>query len=316
MNEIIHQAADIIQKGGLVAFPTETVYGLGADAFNALAVARIFEVKNRPKFDPIIVHIDHMDWLKKICHSVDQRVYQLAEKFWPGPLTMIFAKQACIPDIVTAGLKTVAIRWPAHPMAQKLIQLSKTPIAAPSANPFEYLSPTTAEHVRKQIGHKIDFILDGGPCQIGLESTILDLSESVPVVLRPGGLSVEEIKKVIGTVQVSGLDQSIKAPGQFHKHYSPRTPLKLMDQWDEIKDFLEPNKKFGLLTLKGTDAISQYFSKIEILSRNGNMQEAAANLFAALHRLDQAGLDLIFAEKVPESGLGVAIMNRLHKAAH
>jgi L-threonylcarbamoyladenylate synthase len=194
-------AADLLKKGGLVAFPTETVYGLGANALNSHAVARIYEVKNRPRFDPVIVHISSLADIRQLCLSVDKRAKKLMERFWPGPLTLILPKSSMVPDIVTAGLPTVVVRMPSHPVVLELIKEADIPIAAPSANPFGYLSPTTAEHVKEQIGEKVDLILDGGKCPIGVESTVIDLTESEPSLLRSGGLPLEEIEQVIGKVK-------------------------------------------------------------------------------------------------------------------
>ncbi len=304
--ENIRRAAEIIKKGGLVAFPTETVYGLGASAFNPKAVARIFEVKRRPMTDPVIVHICEFKELEKLCSKIDERVKKLAKAFWPGPLTVVLPKSKNVPDIVTAGLDTVAVRMPSHWVARKLIKLAG-PIAAPSANMFSKVSPTRAEHVEEQLGDKIDLILDGGKCEVGVESTIIDLSEERPVILRPGGVSVEDIRRVIGDVDVKTVSERPKAPGQMKKHYSPNTPLKIV--YGEIK----PPKglKAGLLAFKDP---KPGFAKVEVLSPSGDLREAAANLYDALHRLDKAGLDVIVVEAVPEKGLGRAIMDRLRKA--
>ena len=193
--ENIKLAGKIIKEGGLVAFPTETVYGLGANALNPYAVAKIFEVKKRPTFDPLIVHISKIEWLEKLTTQVDEKALKLIEKFWPGPLTLVLPKSNIVPDIVTAGLPTVAIRMPSHNVALALIENAETPISAPSANPFGYISPTTADHVERMLGDKIDLILDGGKCPIGIESTVLSLIDEEPKILRPGGLPVEEIEK-------------------------------------------------------------------------------------------------------------------------
>lgn len=309
--EIIKEAAAIIRKGGLVTFPTETVYGLGADALNPLAVVRIFEVKNRPRFDPLIVHIADFSSVEKLCSSVDERARKLMEKFWPGPLTLVLPKTQVVPDIVTAGFPTVAIRMPAHPVALRLIEEAGTPIAAPSANPFGYLSPTTAEHVREQVGKKVDLILDGGKCPIGVESTVIELTGKEPLLLRPGGLPIEEIEKVIGKVKISTTSPKPRSPGQLTRHYSPRTPIRILkDRKFEVKT----GKRVGLLSFKSPKKSLPY-EVVEILSPQGDLQEAAANLFSCLHKLDRAGLDIIFAEPVPEVGLGRAIMDRLYKAA-
>ncbi len=308
--ENIKLAGSIIKKGGLVAFPTETVYGLGANALNPYAVAKIFEVKNRPTFDPLIVHISKIEWLEKLTKEIDERAFKLIEKFWPGPLTLVLPKSQIVPDIVTAGLPTVAIRMPSHPVALALIESSETPISAPSANRFGYISPTTAEHVEKQLGDKIDLILDGGRCPIGVESTVLSLIDDEPAILRPGGLPVEEIEKVMGKVKIQTKSEKPLSPGQLLKHYSPRTPVKIFKSIDEIKE----NENIGILLFKKLD-VDIKAKHIEILSETGNLVEAAGNLFSALYRLDEANVDIIYAQEVPEVGLGLAIMDRLRKAS-
>jgi L-threonylcarbamoyladenylate synthase len=310
-DENIKLAGSIIKKGGLVAFPTETVYGLGADALNPYAVAKIFEVKNRPKFDPLIVHISKFNWLEKLTEKIDEQALKLIEKFWPGPLTLVLPKSEIVPDIVTAGLKSVAIRMPSHPVALALIDSAETPISAPSANPFGYISPTTADHVEKQLGDKIDLILDGGKCPIGVESTVLSLLDE-PTILRPGGLPIEEIEKVIGKVKIQTKSEKILSPGQLQTHYSPRTPVKIFSTIEEILDKRIENA--GILLFKKYD-FEVKAKHVEILSEKGDLVEAASNLFSALHRLDEAGVDVIYAQEVPEVGLGIAIMDRLRKAS-
>ena len=309
----IRQAAEIIKKGGLVAFPTETVYGLGADAFNALAIARIFEVKRRPHFDPLIVHVASYGGLKKLVTGIPSDAKRLVDRFWPGPLTVVLLKREEVPDLVTAGLPTVAIRMPDHPMALGLIQESECPIAAPSANPFGYLSPTTADHVRDQLGNQIDFILDGGPCEVGVESTIISFSGTKPRLLRPGGVPLEEIESIIGQVEIHPrVEDKPLAPGMLPRHYAPRTPI-LLDWEDKTFDF-NRDKKIGLLVFQ-EPRWSFKFHHIEVLSKKGDFREAAANLFAAIRRLDELNLDLILAETIPEVGLGRAIMDRLRRAS-
>jgi L-threonylcarbamoyladenylate synthase len=312
-NKAIRQAAEIIKKGGLVAFPTETVYGLGADAFNPIAVARVFEVKQRPYFDPLIVHVASDGDLGKLVTGIPSDAKRLIDRFWPGPLTVVLLKKEEVPDIVNAGLPTVAIRMPKHPVAMRLIEQAGCPIAAPSANPFGYLSPTRAEHVRDQLGDQIDFILDGGPCEVGVESTIISFFEKRPRLLRPGGVALEEIEAIIGSVEAKGLKKvKPSAPGMLPKHYAPRTPILL--NWDE-KDFdSHKDKKIGLLAFRGPRR-SLEFAHIEVLSKKGDFREAAANLFSAIRRLDALNLDLILAESVPETGLGRAIMDRLRRAS-
>jgi L-threonylcarbamoyladenylate synthase len=312
-SDVVHQGAEIIKRGGIVAFPTETVYGLGADAFNPLAVARIFEVKRRPYFDPLIVHVANPDDVKNLVKEIPSNAHKLIERFWPGPLTIVLFKEEDIPDIVTAGLPTVAIRMPSHPMALSLIKESKCPIAAPSANLFGYLSPTTAEHVQEQLGDQVDLILDGGPCPVGVESTIVSFLEERPRLLRPGGVSLEEIESIIGKLNVSPIEEvRPTAPGMLPKHYAPRTSIVL--DWDkENLDLLE-DKHIGLLAFQEPKNYLK-FQSIEVLSKKGDLREAAANLFAAIRRLDALNLDLILAETIPEIGLGRAIMDRLRRAS-
>lgn len=312
-SEAILRAAEIIKKGGIVAFPTETVYGLGADAFNPLAIARIFEVKKRPYFDPLIVHVASKVDLGKLVTGIPFDVKRLIDRFWPGPLTVVLWKREEVPDLVAAGLPTVAIRMPDHPMALGLMQEAECPIAAPSANPFGYLSPTTAEHVRDQLGDQIDFILDGGPCEVGVESTIVSFSEGKPRLLRPGGVPLEEIESIIGSVDVSSNGESRpSAPGMLPRHYAPRTPILL--DWDEKSFNSDKGKKIGFLAFQGPKG-SLRFHHVEILSEKGDFREAAANLFAAIRRLDALKLDVILAETIPEVGLGRAIMDRLRRAS-
>lgn len=304
-------AAEIIRNGNLVAFPTETVYGLGADALQGPACAKIFAAKNRPFFDPLIVHIAEAGWLEELCAQFDDRARRLVEKFWPGPLTLVVPKTERVPDIVTAGLPSVAVRMPNHAVALDLIRKAQTPLAAPSANPFGYLSPTTAQHVAEQLGGKVDLILDAGPCPLGVESTILDLSGKMPQLLRPGGLPVEALERELGKIAISPSNPGTPlAPGQLPRHYAPRTPVEILAHDSKFPEGV----KAGLLAFQAP-AAGRPFAKIEVLSDRGDVQEAAANLFACLHRLDRAGLDKIYAEPVPEIGLGRAIMDRLRKAA-
>jgi L-threonylcarbamoyladenylate synthase len=319
--ENIIKAGRIIKSGGLVAFPTETVYGLGANALDPIAAAKIFEAKKRPFFDPLIVHVSSISDIENIAEKFSILEQKLAEKFWPGPLTLILKKKKTVPDIVTAGLPTVAVRMPAHETARRLIMEAGCPIAAPSANLFGSISPTRAEHVLSQLGESIDMILEGGNCSVGVESTIIKCENGMPVLLRPGGLSVEEIEKVAGksvNYKTDNLstENNIESPGQLPYHYSPSTPLFLIKHIEQklIDELLKNKKKAGLLAFK-KPLDNLPFKKIEILSADGNMIEAAANLFSYLHNLDAAGLDIIFAEMVPENGLGKAIMDRLNKAA-
>ena len=309
--EAIRQAAEIIRQGGIVAFPTETVYGLGADACNPLALARIFEVKRRPSFDPLIIHIANPAHVKKLVKEIPASVKKLTEKLWPGPLTVVLLKEEDIPDIATAGLPSIAVRMPDHPVALSLIEESKCPIAAPSANPFGYLSPTTADHVREQLGGQVDLILDGGPCSVGVESTIVSFLENTPRLLRPGGVSLEEIESIIGKVDIRPIEDGPLAPGMFPRHYAPRTPIVL--DWKGKSRDLWIYRNMGLLAFREPERNPRFHS-VEVLSKKGDMREAAANLFSAIRRLDALNLDLIVAEPIPEVGLGRAIMDRLRRA--
>ncbi len=307
----IRQAAQIIRKGGLVAFPTETVYGLGADAGNELAVARIFEVKARPRIDPIIIHVADAE-SARLYGRFPESANALMTKFWPGPLTLIVDRSPSVPPIVTAGLETVAIRVPAHPAALALIRAAQCGIAAPSANPFGYVSPTEARHVAEQLGDAIDLILDGGPCMIGLESTILSLVGETPRILRAGGIAVEELESILGTVDLLiGAAQHPQAPGQLKRHYATQTRLEIIE---EALENLKAGEKVGLLCLTPPQDIDKY-AAVEVLSPSGDLREAAANLFRALRRLDTLRLDRILARPIPERGLGFAIMDRLRRCS-
>jgi len=308
----IKKAASIIRKGGLVAFPTETVYGLGANALDPKAVAKIFEAKKRPYFDPLIVHIADKSLVRKLSRRFNKRAEILIKKFWPGPLTLIFPKSEIVPDIVTAGLATVAVRMPAHQIALDLIKEAGVPIAAPSANLFGRLSPTEAAHVFNQLKNRIEAIIDGGKCPIGVESTVVDVFSKTPRILRPGGLPIEAIKKALKGIKLDLKMHSKKiySPGQLKSHYQPLTPLKIIRK----KEFKPPpNIKAGLLAFKKPKN-KKFYYHIEVLSSSGKLQEAAANFFSALNRLDKIGLDVIYAEKIPKKGLGIAIMDRLYKA--
>jgi L-threonylcarbamoyladenylate synthase len=307
----IEEAARIICEGGLVAFPTETVYGLGADAGNPLAVARIFEVKARPRIDPFIIHVADMESAERYGY-LPESAHRLATKFWPGPLTLVVNRKPSVPPIVTAGLETVALRVPAHLAALNLLRTSGRGIAAPSANPFGYVSPTEARHVEELLGDKIDMILDGGPCAIGLESTILSMTGQTPCIYRTGGLVIEDLESILGKldIQTDAISQP-QAPGQLKKHYATQTCLDIAD---ETREDLKPNERAGLLCMFPPRDPSRY-AAVEILSPSGNLREAAANLFRALRQLDAQSLDRIIARPMREEGLGLAIMDRLRRCA-
>ena len=312
--ESIRFAAEIIRGGGLVAFPTETVYGLGANALNPDAVARIFEVKQRPSFDPLIVHIATRASLDRLVETISLGDHRLMDVFWPGPLTLVLPKREVVPDIVTAGLSTVAIRMPAHPVAQALIREAGVPIAAPSANPFGYVSPTCAQHVLDGLGDHVDLILDGGPCQIGVESTIVSMVGTWTELLRPGSVTLAELREVIGPVVRAAASQTVVAPGQLPRHYATRTPVTILAA-QGVRPVVHGHERAGLLAMSPLGQADERFCAIEVLSAAGDLREAARHLFAALRRLDTLGLDRLYAEPCDEQGLGLAIMDRLRRCA-
>lgn len=310
----LRYAAAELRAGRVVAFPTETVYGLGADALNEHAVAAVFAIKNRPRCDPLIVHLPDREAAAWYATELDSRAVALMKRFWPGPLTLVVRKRPVIPDLVTAGLDTVALRVPAHRVALALLQAAKVPIAAPSANPFGYVSPTTALHVQELLGNAIGVILDGGPCPVGVESTVCALTGETAVILRPGGVAVEEIEAVIGPVTLAGpVQPDARSPGTLPRHYSPHVPVVLLAPGEPIPR-PPAGARVGLLSFALRAGVEGY-TVVEVLSKTGDLREAAINLFAALRRLDRAGLERIVVEPVPESGIGRAIMDRLRRAA-
>lgn len=305
------RAANLIQTGQTVAFPTETVYGLGANALDACAVAQIFAIKERPRFDPLIVHVAKAQDIESLVQSVPAAAQALLGRFWPGPLTVVLPKTDRIPDIVTAGLPTVALRMPDHPVARELIRKAGVPVAAPSANPFGHISPTCAHHVEDQLGGRVAMILDGGPCRVGLESTIVTFDQDRVILLRAGGTAVEALSEIVGDIDIAvDHEERPQAPGRLLRHYAPRTPLRCHTQAGTPPR----NGRFGLLTLQPT-AWDAHYTAVEILSPSGSLTEAATQLFAAMRRLDQLDLDGIEAVTVAEVGLGRAINDRLRRAA-
>lgn len=318
----IKKAAKVIKEGGLVAFPTETVYGLGADAFNPQAVAKIFEAKNRPLDDPLIVHISKREDLFKLTPYVSDTALRLVDKFWPGPLTLVLKRSEIIPDIVTAGLDTVAIRMPADEIALNLIRESKTPIAAPSANLFSRPSPVTAQHVIDDLGGRIDMIIDGGRSLVGVESTVLDLTQDTSSILRPGGVSLERLKEIIKEVEIYKQDK-ILSPGMYPRHYSPKAKVILVEgngkvQMEKVRNlasrFNLQNCCLGILAKEeNKDKYGEL--NIKLLGPGDNLAICAVNLFSVLREFDKEGVDTIIVEGVKEEGLGLAIMDRLRKAA-
>ncbi|CAE6800305.1 L-threonylcarbamoyladenylate synthase [Nitrospira defluvii] len=312
--ESITLAAEVIRKGGLVAFPTETVYGLGCDALNPEAVARVFEAKQRPSFDPLIVHVAEKAALDGLTQTISLSDHRLMERFWPGPLTLLLPKRARVPDLVTAGLPTIAVRMPSHPVAQELIREAAVPIAAPSANPFGYVSPTCAQHVADGLGERVDLILDGGPCQLGVESTIASMIGSRPELLRPGSITLEEISKVVGPVVRARESLTMAVPGRLARHYATHTPLTILTG-HTVRSVRPLGERAGLLAMTAPRHGEQRYCAIEVLSPSGDLREAAQHLFAALRRLDAQGFDRLYAEPCDERGLGMAIMDRLRRCA-
>ncbi|GAB4202849.1 MAG: L-threonylcarbamoyladenylate synthase [Bacteroidia bacterium] len=313
----VSYAAQLLEKGEVVAIPTETVYGLAGNAFDKMAVAKIFEIKNRPAFNPLIVHIKNFDYIHQIAKNIDERLLRLFKRFSPGPLTILVEKKNVIPDIVTAGSPRVAVRIPNHPLTLKLLSLLDFPLAAPSANPFQYISPTSALQVAEQLGNKIPYILDGGKSTIGIESTIVGIEDNRVVVYRLGGLELEEIEKITGKVEVKTnykSDENVQTPGQFKKHYAPKKPL-LIGKLEELVSRY-PDKKIAILTFG--NALS-YFRNADVcvynLSETADLREAAARFFEVLYQIDQSDADLIIAELLPDEGLGRAINDKLKRAS-
>ena len=310
-SEEIERAAAIIREGGLVAFPTETVYGLGANALDPLAVARIFAAKERPSFDPLIVHIASIDELELLTSGPTDLARRLAGKFWPGPLTLVLPKSERVPDIVTSGLETVAVRMPDHPLALALISSAGCPVAAPSANKFGHLSPVTAAHVRKQLP-EVDQVLDGGKTTVGIESTIVSLEGNHCTLLRPGKITLQDIEDSFPGLFVlqEGTSEKVVAPGLLKSHYSPTKPLYLFDPQQE----LPPSS--GVI-LHGIPKQPPACQRLIYTSSDHNYLEVAAHLFDALHAMeDDPAISRIYIEPVEEQGVGRAIMDRIRKAAY
>lgn len=305
----IDHAASIIANGGVVAFPTETVYGLGANALNPNAVAKVFALKERPSFDPLIVHIASAESINLLSSSNDPRVFQLAERFWPGPLTIVVPKSTVVPGIVTSDLDTVGIRMPNHPIALELIKKSGCVIAAPSANKFGRVSPTRAEHVLKQLP-EVDYILDGGRTTVGIESTVITLDEEGFIILRHGAITHSHLAQVL---KPSGAHRPLKglaSPGLLKSHYSPNKPLYIAG---ETSKPIDPSRAGYIAFGKKPEG---NYKRVEYLSETGDMVEAAAHLFEKIHAFEDSDVEYIVADPVPEVGIGIAIMDRLRKAAY
>ena len=327
----VQTAAKIIRKGGLVAFPTETVYGLGADALNSKAVLALFKAKKRPLDNPPIVHVENINDVHTLTEQVPPEADTLMKKFWPGPLTLVFKRSKAVPDVTVAGLDTVAIRMPNHPVALALIKESRCPIAAPSANLAGKPSPTSAQHVFTDLNGRIDAILDAGPTRIGVESTVLDLSSEPAMILRPGGTSLEALKNVLGDVKLHPFVvaekeltvEKARSPGMKHRHYAPKAPVIVVEGVIQavmatvkslICDYWMQGKRVGVLATAET-AWAYEADVVKSLGSRRNMDGMAANLFRVLREFDEENVDVIIAESVPTEGLGLAVMNRLRKAS-
>ncbi|MEM9019739.1 MAG: L-threonylcarbamoyladenylate synthase [Planctomycetota bacterium] len=320
------RAADLLRQGELVAMPTETVYGLAGHALDPAAVARIFQAKQRPSFDPLIVHTPSLASAHRLA-SLDPTALKLAERFWPGPLTLVLPRGPAVPDLVTSGLETVGLRVPAHPVAQALLRAADVPLAAPSANRFGAISPTTAAHVRQELDGRIAAVLDGGPCERGVESTVVRVINNRCTVLRLGALPVESIEPIVGDLQLAEPSSSPgkangtaprPAPGMTDRHYAPRTALSVLDSIDQLAKLDTDSKRIGLLYLGSLEDVGDATAQFAVrrsLSERGDLAEAAANLFDTLRGLDAAGLDRIIALRMPNEGLGRAINDRLRRGS-
>jgi L-threonylcarbamoyladenylate synthase len=309
----IQPATSFLDNGDLIAIPTETVYGLAANAFDPIAVQKIFELKKRPSYNPLIVHIKDLDSADEVAQNIPQTAKLLAKTFWPGPLTLVLEKKSIIPDIITAGKNTVAVRVPNHPLVLQLLANLKYPLAAPSANPFGSISPTEPNHVFNYFNGKLPLILDGGKCAKGIESTIIGFNNETPILYRHGSISVEQIEDVTGKIEIAVKDNSSPiAPGMLSKHYAPKTTTYLSS--DIKKDLAHfSNKKIGVLLFK--EALPEMPNTVQlVLSTTGSFDEAARNLYAAMHQLDALQLDAIIVERVPHIDLGRSINDRLERA--
>lgn len=310
----INLAVQHLNKNGIIGFPTETVYGLAGNAFNTAAIHKIFDVKKRPTFNPLIVHIKGIEDLDKVATEIPSIAYELANVFWPGPLTFILKKQPHIPDLVTANQDTVAVRVPNHPIALELLNKLDYPLVAPSANPFTSISPTTANHVEDYFANQIDMVLEGGICKAGIESTIVGFNNNKVVLYRLGALPVEAIEKITGSLIVSNKkEKKTITPGMFLKHYAPKTDFILTRNVKEELDWYS-GKKIGLLLFNEFEPdFNPTFQRV--LSEDGDLKQAASKLYEVLHELDKMNLEVIIAERFPEYGLGNSINDRLERAS-
>ena len=311
----IQKASTYLQQGQLVAIPTETVYGLAGNALDVKAVSSIFETKDRPSFDPLILHVASLEQVNPFVSSFPEKLKRLAEAFWPGPLTVLLPRQASVPDLVTSGLDRVAVRVPNHPLTLALLAQLDFPLAAPSANPFGYISPTQAAHVEAQLGTQIPYILDGGACAVGLESTIVGMEGEQVVIYRLGGLELSKIESLVGPVTVQAHSTSNpSAPGQLASHYAPRKPFLVGELNELVPKLIQEGKAFGVLSFS-THFPALPSDRVFVLSPSQDLQEAAQRLFMGMRLLDESDAAVIVAEFVPEIGLGRAINDRLKRAA-
>ena len=313
ISQDIAKAIEILNNEDVVAIPTETVYGLAGNIFSEKAIRKIFEVKQRPLFNPLIVHIYSVDQLKDIVSEFPKEAQLLAKAFWPGSLTLILKKKSSIPDLITAGKDSVAVRIPNHPVTLSLLKQLSFPLAAPSANPFNRISPTNALHVEDYFKNSIKMVLEGGECKNGIESTIIGFENSEPILYRLGAISIEEIENVIGKIKVKNKKEiAPNAPGMLARHYAPKTKTYLTNDVEKfIKDY--EGKKIGVLRFTG-EMNSKHIEHVAILSKTGDLKEAASKLYNTLHKLDNLDLDIIVAETFPDFGLGKSINDRLERA--
>ena len=311
-SDVLH-AQKLLEEGNIVSIPTETVYGLAGNAYEEAVVQKIFSIKKRPSFDPLIVHAGSLEQIQSFVKLLPSKALLLAKHFWPGPLTLVLQKKQCIPELVTAGLPSVAVRIPQHTMTLQLLQQLSFPLAAPSANPFGYISPTTPQHVQEQLGEKIPYILAGGACAVGIESTIIGFESAQPVIYRLGGISLEAIQKIIGPVRAA--QQALhhpQAPGMLANHYAPKKPLVVGLFPTLLKQYAD--QKIGILALE--KLCPEVAPDLQvILSPAGSLDEAAQHFFAALRTLDSMPIEVILASPFPHRGIGQAINDRLKKAA-
>ena len=313
--EILERAAALLRAGRLVAFPTETVYGLGANALDAAAVARIYEAKGRPSYNPIIVHVADVAAVSQVARGWTDRANVLAMAFWPGPMTLVLPRQPAVPNIVTAGLESVAVRVPAHPVARALLQAAKIPIAAPSANRSTELSPTTGRHVEKSLGDAVDLILDAGPTLVGIESTVIDLTSDVPTILRPGTISVPEIERVVGTVatasHIAG-ETARPSPGMMDRHYAPRARL-IVSRPNDVESTIERERAAGRRV--GALVLSAKVSGRSVVEMPNHPLAYAARLYSTLHSLDDSQCKVVVVEAVPETPEWRGVRDRIERAS-